>query len=323
MGMGWNLLGGALAGLGNGMVQNADAEQKRVAAEALAMKEQAMARLTSDLAVQRDQATYDRGAPERKFKQELDTKKLEQDKTYQDAIIADKGLQRTLTDERNKAMAERDMARAEAAAMKAGAGAGKREQDLSQRELEMLKDFNQRMRDAEKDPTRGPAEAQKIKLEMIDHFGDRSFKFNTDKDGNPTSIILKDRLGNSMTFPNYEAALKAGAVDAQMQAVYEKITQTKKPKADEAKKSDSAASSGQGVIEMAARAKSALGGNLRPEEQAFIDKADAAKSAKEKALAEAKQAEWRKKQQNFDRRMFSLSDLVTSDSLYSQNYGNR
>jgi len=71
MGMGWNLLGGALAGLGNGMVQNADAEQKRVAAEALAMKEQALARLNSDLSMQRNEADYKMKAPEREFSQGL------------------------------------------------------------------------------------------------------------------------------------------------------------------------------------------------------------------------------------------------------------
>lgn len=77
MGMGWNLLGGALAGLGNGMVQNADAEQKRVAAEALAMKEQALARLNSDLSMQRDQATYDRQAPDRQFSQDIQTRTID------------------------------------------------------------------------------------------------------------------------------------------------------------------------------------------------------------------------------------------------------
>jgi len=67
MGMGWNLLGGALMGIGQGMTQNADAEQKRIAAEALAMKEQAMARLTNQLAVERDDATYKRQEGDREF----------------------------------------------------------------------------------------------------------------------------------------------------------------------------------------------------------------------------------------------------------------
>ena len=44
MGMGWNLLGGALAGRNSNMVQNADAEQKRVTARsARDEKEQAVA----------------------------------------------------------------------------------------------------------------------------------------------------------------------------------------------------------------------------------------------------------------------------------------
>jgi len=77
MGMGWNLLGGALAGLGNGMVQNADAEQKRVAAEALAMKEQAMARLNSELSMQRNEADYRMKAPEREFNQNLQTRGMD------------------------------------------------------------------------------------------------------------------------------------------------------------------------------------------------------------------------------------------------------
>ena len=77
MGMGWNLLGGALAGLGNGMVQNADAEQKRVAAEALAMKEQALARLNSELTMQRNEADYRMKAPEREFNQNLQTRGLD------------------------------------------------------------------------------------------------------------------------------------------------------------------------------------------------------------------------------------------------------
>lgn len=77
MGMGWNLLGGALAGLGNGMVQNADAEQKRVAAEALAMKEQALARLNSDLSMQRNEADYQMKAPEREFSQDLQTRGMD------------------------------------------------------------------------------------------------------------------------------------------------------------------------------------------------------------------------------------------------------
>ena len=101
MGMGWNLLGGALAGLGNGMVQNADAEQKRVAAEALAMKEQAMARLNSELSMQRNEADYRMKAPERTFKQELDTKKFEQDKIYQGAQVEHMQKTRDLQREQN------------------------------------------------------------------------------------------------------------------------------------------------------------------------------------------------------------------------------
>ena len=93
MGMGWNLLGGALAGLGNGMVQNADAEQKRVAAEALAMKEQALARLNSDLSMQRDQATYDRQAPERQFSQDIAKRTIANTETKTAADIKkDEGL---------------------------------------------------------------------------------------------------------------------------------------------------------------------------------------------------------------------------------------
>jgi len=210
--MGFNLadaFAGAAQGFGSGMAQigkmGMEQEAQRTTDEAKAdlmlKREKAMAQFNNDLQAPDKQRDYD-----------LRSK-------VADAQIADHSLRNEMTGKMNDARAAyltekaaNDALRAEAAKTKAegagGAGNGKRELTMNDVEKEQLKNFQERIRDAEKDAAMNPAAASKalaIKQEMMDTFGGKEVRIG--KDGRTE---FRDRFGNTQAFKSAEEARKAG-----------------------------------------------------------------------------------------------------------------
>lgn len=103
--MGWNLVdafAGGLEGVGKGLSSIGDSmdknDQMNRQSRLLQQREEAMARLNNQLAMNRDQATYDRAAPDRAFEQNLKTGEAARASKMTDAQITNMQDQRTAQD---------------------------------------------------------------------------------------------------------------------------------------------------------------------------------------------------------------------------------
>lgn len=216
--MGWNLgdvFAGIAQGVGSGMTMNAKNEidtqnqmnMETRRAELDAKRTEAMARLNREL------TEPDRKQTQANNERDYGLRDRQQSsvEAYQKGILDDKSVQRTLTDQKNQAIAERDAAKL--AGMGGAGGAGnkplKLDQTLSDADKSYEANFYKQLEKAQ-DPLAGgkpeeiAAKTAQLEKQRFARFG---MKTEIDEGG---GVTITDRTGYTKRFNSPEEAAQSG-----------------------------------------------------------------------------------------------------------------
>ena len=241
----WNLgdvFAGIAQGVGSGMTMNAKNEidtqnqmnMETRRAELDAKRTEAMARLNRELTEpdrKQTQANADRDYGLRD-RQQTSTE------AYQKGILDDKATQRTLTDQKNQAIAERDAAKL--AGMGGAGGAGnkpmKLDQTLSDADKSYDANFYKQLEKAQDPLTGGKPEEIAAKTAQLEkqRFARFGMKTEIDEGG---GVTITDRTGYTKRFNSPEEAAQSGfKTKAVADAMGERAKQTEQQKPAKAEK---------------------------------------------------------------------------------------
>jgi len=237
--MGWNLgdvFAGIAQGVGSGMTMNAKNEidtqnqmnMETRRAELDAKRTEAMARLNHEL------TEPDRKQAQANNERDYGLRDRQQAsiEAYQKGILDDKSVQRTLTDQRNTAMAERDAAKL--AGMGGAGGAGskpmKLDQTLSDADKSYDANFYKQLEQVQAPLTGGKPEEIAAKTAQLEkqRFARFGMKTEIDEGG---GVTITDRTGYTKRFNSPEEAAQSGfKTKAVADAMGERAKQTEQQK---------------------------------------------------------------------------------------------
>jgi len=237
--MGWNLgdvFAGIAQGVGSGMTMNAKNEidtqnqmnMETRRAELDAKRTEAMARLNHEL------TEPDRKQAQANNERDYGLRDRQQAsiEAYQKGILDDKSVQRTLTDQRNTAMAERDAAKL--AGMGGAGGAGskpmKLDQTLSDADKSYDANFYKQLETVQAPLTGGKPEEIAAKTAQLEkqRFARFGMKTEIDEGG---GVTITDRTGYTKRFNSPEEAAQSGfKTKAVADAMGERAKQTEQQK---------------------------------------------------------------------------------------------